>query len=117
MEELLERLLAECLPYTAQGRLADYIPELAKADPSMLGVYVIGNDGKESWAGDCRQPFTIQSVIKPILLLQALLDNGVEAVQRRVGVEATGKTLTRSTPATSRWTVDTSTPWSIWAQS
>ena len=46
MEELLERLLAECLPYTAQGRLADYIPELAKADPSMLGVYVIGNDGK-----------------------------------------------------------------------
>lgn len=93
MEELLERLLAECLPYTAQGRLADYIPELAKADPSMLGVYVIGNDGKESWAGDCRQPFTIQSVIKPILLLQALLDNGVEAVQRRVGVEATGKTF------------------------
>lgn len=93
MEELLERLLAECLPYTAQGRLADYIPELAKADPSMLGVYVIGNDGKESWAGDCRQPFTIQSVVKPILLLQALLDNGVEAVQRRVGVEATGKTF------------------------
>ena len=80
MEELLERLLAECLPYTAQGRLADYIPELAKADPSMLGVYVIGNDGKESWAGDCRQPFTIQSVIKPILLLQALLDNGATVI-------------------------------------
>ena len=30
-------------------------------------------------------------MVKPILLLQALLDNGVEAVQSRVGVEATGK--------------------------
>jgi len=91
MEELLERLLAECRVYTEQGRVADYIPELAKSDPNDLGVYVIGSEGKHSWAGDCRKKFTLQSVVKPILLLQALLDNGVEAVQSRVGVEATGK--------------------------
>ena len=91
MEELLERLLEECLHFTTQGRVADYIPELAKANPDALGIYVIGSEGKHSWAGDCHQPFTIQSVVKPILLLQALLDNGVEAVQSRVGVEATGK--------------------------
>lgn len=91
MEELLERLLTECRPYTARGKAADYIPELAKADPGRLGIYVIGANGKESWAGDCRQPFTIQSVIKPILLLQALLDNGEELVRSRVGMEATGK--------------------------
>ena len=91
MEELLERLLAECRPWTEQGRVADYIPELGKQDPSALGVYVTGSDGKRSWAGDWERPFTLQSVVKPILLLQALLDNGVEAVQRRVGVEATGK--------------------------
>lgn len=91
MEELLERLLTECRPYTARGKAADYIPELAKADPSRLGIYVIGATGKENWAGDCRQPFTIQSVIKPILLLQALLDNGEELVRSRVGMEATGK--------------------------
>ena len=91
MEELLERLLTECRPYTARGKAADYIPELAKADPSRLGIYVIGANGKENWAGDCRQPFTIQSVIKPILLLQALLDNGEELVRSRVGMEATGK--------------------------
>ena len=91
MEELLERLLEECLHFTTQGRVADYIPELAKANPEALGIYVIGSEGKHSWAGDCHQPFTIQSVVKPILLLQALLDNGVELVQSRVGVEATGK--------------------------
>ena len=91
MEELLERLLEECLHFTTQGRVADYIPELAKANPDALGIYVIGSEGKHSWAGDCHQPFTIQSVVKPILLLQALLDNGVELVQSRVGVEATGK--------------------------
>ena len=91
MEELLERLLEECRPFTGQGRVADYIPELAKGDPGALGIYVIGSEGKHSWAGDCYQPFTIQSVVKPILLLQALLDNGLELVQSRVGVEATGK--------------------------
>ena len=91
MEELLERLLEECRPYAQQGRVADYIPELSKARPDTLGVYVIGSDGKHSWAGDCRQPFTLQSIVKPILLLQALLDNGVEGVQSRVGMEATGK--------------------------
>ena len=91
MDELLERLLAECRPYAEQGQVAQYIPELAKGDPLSLGIYMIGCDGKHSWAGDCRKPFTIQSVVKPVLLLQALLDNGVEAVQSRVGVEATGK--------------------------
>ncbi len=91
MEELLERLWEECRPYTGIGKTADYIPELAKRDPKDLGVYVIGSEGKHSWAGDCRQAFTLQSVVKPILLLQALLDNGAQAVQARVGVEATGK--------------------------
>lgn len=91
MEELLERLLEECRPYTREGRVADYIPELAKGNPASLGIYVIGSEGKHSWAGDCRQMFTLQSVVKPILLLQALLDNGAELVQSRVGVEATGK--------------------------
>lgn len=91
MEELLERLVEMCRSYTAQGRVASYIPELAKSDPEDLGIYVIGSEGRHSWAGSCRKKFTLQSIVKPILLLQALLDNSVEEVQSRVGVEATGK--------------------------
>lgn len=91
MDELLEEILRECAPFTAQGTLADYIPELAKADPSSLGIYMVSSDGRISRAGDYHQYFTIQSIVKPILLLQALLDNGVDYVRSRVGVEATGK--------------------------
>ena len=91
MEEMLEQLLEECRPYTQQGNVATYIPELAKGDRNDLGVYVLRSDGKHYQAGDCKKRFTIQSVIKPILLLQALMDNGEEYVRSRVGVEATGK--------------------------
>ena len=91
MEQLLEELLEASQPFTKNGKLADYIPELLKADPNALGIYVMRPDGKRSWAGDCSQKFTIQSVVKPILLLLALMDNGIEAVRSQVGVEATGK--------------------------
>ena len=91
MEELLDALLKECQPYTAQGRVATYIPELAKGDPSDLGIYVLRSDGRHYQAGSYRKHFTIQSVVKPILLLLALLDNGEEVVRAKVGVEATGK--------------------------
>ena len=91
MEEMLEQLLEECRPYTQQGKVATYIPELAKGDVNDLGVYMLRSDGKHYQAGDWNKRFTIQSVVKPILLLQALMDNGEEYVRSRVGVEATGK--------------------------
>lgn len=91
MEELLEQLIKECSPYTKEGTLANYIPELTKADANMLGAYIISSDGKHYYSGDCMHKFTIQSIVKTILLLQALLDNGIEAVSSKVGVEATGK--------------------------
>lgn len=91
MEELLEQLIMECSAYTQKGAVANYIPELAKADTSMLGAYIISSDGKHYFSGDYMHQFTIQSISKTILLLQALLDNGIEAVSSKVGVEATGK--------------------------
>lgn len=91
MEELLEELLEECRPYTRQGKLADYIPELTKGELSDLGIYVQRSDGRSCQAGEYKKRFTIQSVVKPILLLLALMDNGEEYVRARVGVEATGK--------------------------
>ena len=91
MEQLLENLLEECRPYAQQGHVATYIPELSKGNPDHLGVYVLRSDGHHFQAGDWTEHFTIQSVVKPILLLLALMDNGEEHVRSRVGVEATGK--------------------------
>ena len=91
MDELLEELLEECRPYTKMGHVATYIPELAKRNPDKIGVYLLNSNGQHSQAGDYKKKFTIQSIVKPILLLQALLDNGEEFVRSRIGVEATGK--------------------------
>lgn len=91
MTEMLELIIKKCAPYTKYGKLADYIPELTKANPDDFGIYIISNDKKHSKAGDYHKQFTIQSIVKPILLLQALIDNGIECVKSHVGVEATGK--------------------------
>lgn len=91
MTELLEEILEECAHYTKEGKLADYIPELTKANPDDFGIFLISGDKRISKAGDFTKKFTIQSVVKPILLLQALMDNDIETVRSHVGVEATGK--------------------------
>lgn len=75
----------------ADGRVADYIPELATADPSWFGIAVAGaSDGQMFEAGACEQEFTIQSISKPFVFGLALEDHGREAVAQRVGVEPTG---------------------------
>ncbi|MBQ7386878.1 MAG: glutaminase A [Clostridia bacterium] len=90
MKEILENLLPECKEYTKYGRVATYIPELAKAGSESFGITLIDGDGEYS-AGDSGVKFTMQSVVKPMILLLALLDRGLERVRALVGVEATGK--------------------------
>jgi glutaminase len=90
MNTLLSRIVRDCAPHTARGHVATYIPELAKVDPDKLGIYVSAPDG-DHFAGDCAAPFTMQSVVKPLILLQALMDSGIDTVRALVGVEATGK--------------------------
>ena len=86
----LAQIVEDCRHYAKEGAVATYIPELAKADTDKLGVYIVsGDDGY--FAGDCSTKFTMQSIVKPVILLLALRDAGVERVRELVGVEATGK--------------------------
>jgi glutaminase len=73
------------------GKVADYIPELALADPNWFGVSVVTVDGQSFEAGDSQQLFSIQSVSKPFVFGMALEDHGREAVLEKVGVEPTGE--------------------------
>ena len=73
-----------------EGRVADYIPELAKADPSLFGICVVTCEGEIHSVGDWERSFTIQSVSKPFVYGIALEDCGREVVIERVGVEPTG---------------------------
>ena len=72
------------------GRVAAYIPELAKADPSRFGVALVTADGEIYETGDARDPFTIQSISKPFVYGLALEDHGEEYVLAKVGVEPSG---------------------------
>ena len=91
MNSLLEQILGECSLCATQGEVANYIPELSKANANHFGIAVLSEKGKLSFAGDYKEKFTMQSIVKPLILLLALSDKGVERVRELVGVEATGK--------------------------
>ena len=85
--ERLRRLLAD----DRSGQVATYIPELAKADPEAFAIVVATVDGRVYEVGDSRQPFTIQSISKPLVYGVALEDRGLARVRQAVGVEPSGE--------------------------
>lgn len=78
------------LSYTAKGKCATYIPALKNANPSQLGIFMIGSDGTAFKAGDWYVPFTMQSISKILGFIAACLDLGISYVLDRVDVEPTG---------------------------
>ena len=73
------------------GAVADYIPELAAANPERFGICVATVDGAVYAAGDADVEFTIQSMSKPFTYALALADRGVAEMDERVGVEPSGE--------------------------
>jgi glutaminase len=90
IQSLLEQLHARFAPLCT-GRVADYIPELSKADPEAFGIAVATVDGQIYEVGRTRDAFTIQSVSKPLTYGMALEDQGLERVLQAVGVEPSGE--------------------------
>ena len=91
MTNLLKEIITEVSPCKKEGAVASYIPELSRADANDFGICIISHNGKLDCAGDYEKHFTIQSIIKPVILLLALEDKGADAVNELCGVEATGK--------------------------
>jgi glutaminase len=75
----------------ADGRVADYIPELSKANPDWFGICVATRDGSVYEVGDTRQAFTIQSISKAFSYGLALEDRGEDFVLSRISVEPSGE--------------------------
>jgi glutaminase len=74
----------------AEGNVATYIPELAKADPKWFGICLVTATGHVYEVGDWLQPFTIQSISKPFVYGLALEDHGRKHVLSKVSTEPTG---------------------------
>jgi glutaminase len=75
----------------AEGKNADYIPILAKVDPKLFGIALVTVQGGVYEIGSARNEFSIQSVSKPFTLARAMEAVGLEGVQKRIGVNATGQ--------------------------
>lgn len=73
------------------GKVADYIPELAIAQREWFGICVVTTEGQVFEVGDCSQLFTIQSISKAFVYGLALEDHGRDYVNSKIGVEPTGE--------------------------
>lgn len=89
MEKYLETVINYHKYQTLHGTVASYIPGLSKANREHLGICLITEEGIFA-SGDADVKFTIQSVSKPLALMLAILDNGIEYVFSKVGMEPTG---------------------------
>ena len=89
LHAFLQKLHARFAPLDAGG-VADYIPELGRANPDLFGICVADGKGNVWEAGDTDEPFTIQSASKPFTYGLVLDIWGPEKVFERVGVEPTG---------------------------
>jgi glutaminase len=72
------------------GAVADYIPELGKADPAHFGISLATLDGHVYEVGDTQIAFTIQSMSKPFVFALALDTLGAARVESVIGVEPSG---------------------------
>lgn len=75
--------------HRGEGKVADYIPALARVDPNRFGLAVITCEGETAEFGDAWLPFSIQSISKVFTLTLALERLG-EALWTRVGREPSG---------------------------
>lgn len=97
LQNLLDKMVLKNRPWTRRGRVEQYIPELGKADGSVLGIcaglFEENGETKEVRfysSGDCAEKFTMQSISKPLALMLALKDCGFKAIFSKVGMEPTG---------------------------
>ena len=69
---VLNNIYQEVQPILGKGKVADYIPALADADPMQFGMSVTLNNGENYGVGDFKKPFSIQSISKVLSFTLAL---------------------------------------------
>ncbi|AYG68196.1 MULTISPECIES: glutaminase [unclassified Rhizobium] len=89
LQAILDGIHAELSPRIGEGKVADYIPELAKIDPKQFGMAIATVNGDVYSIGDAAVPFSIQSISKVFMLTLALGKVG-ESLWNRVGREPSG---------------------------
>ncbi len=73
-----------------EGKVADYIPALAKVPRELFGLCIVGVDGAVYAAGDTEYEFSIQSVSKPFVFALICHAIGEDEARDKLGVNSTG---------------------------
>lgn len=85
----IKEIYDDCLKSVDEGKVADYIPELAKIDYRKFGFYAISSKYDDLYIGDYNEKFSMQSVSKVLIFICAILDNTTKEVMEKVTVEPT----------------------------
>jgi glutaminase len=88
----IDQMYSELLPVRS-GAVADYIPQLRRADPEQLAIAVCTVDGQRFSIGDATTAFCLQSVSKTVNYCLALDEHGSETVHKHVGREPSGRSF------------------------
>ena len=89
-QKILDTIAAESKQHSLTGKVADYIPELAKVDRERFGMHVHCKDGQHFGFGDQDIAFSIQSISKVFMLTLAFKYLEENELFKRVGVEPSG---------------------------
>ena len=89
IQPVLDQIAADMAAAPDRGKVAAYIPALARIDPAQFGIAIVTADGQGFAAGNADVAFSIQSISKVFTLTMALGKVGAQ-LWERVGREPSG---------------------------
>jgi glutaminase len=88
-QQLLDDVMSDVQAYRGQGKVASYIPALARTDPGRFGIALMLRDGSTYSSGEVDEPFSIQS-LSYVFGLSLALHHVKSALWNHVGREPAG---------------------------
>ena len=92
--DLVKRLVDEAharFKSNTEGENSAVYPALARANPDLFGICVVGTSGNVYEAGDDQHEFSIMSVSKPFVFALVCQTVGADEAREKLGVNATGR--------------------------
>lgn len=88
-QSIINRIQQEVLPLLKEGKVANYIPALARISADKFGIAICTVRGETFTCGDANELFSVQSISK-VFSLAMVMDRMGDLIWERVGREASG---------------------------
>ncbi|MDO4753590.1 MAG: glutaminase A [Bacillota bacterium] len=91
LDQVLERAYEYGTRYIHKGKVAEYIPELAKEDKGRASAVIFDREGRIFQVGDSTYRFSMQSIVKVVIYLSVLENYEFSHIKKYVGVKPSSK--------------------------